>query len=75
MSAFDPKRTLEEECCNGKNERRELDGGIGRGAISADEISQFVGRRVKRGSGDRDERVPAKPSPHSFANIPAFSQR
>jgi len=49
MSAFDPKQTLEEECCSGRNERRELDGGTSRGAISADEIIQFVGRRVKRG--------------------------
>ena len=36
---------------------------------------ELVGRRMKRGSGDRDERVPAKPSPHIFANIPVFSQR
>ena len=38
---------------SGKNERRSLDGGTGRGAILDDEIIQFVGRRVKRGRYNR----------------------
>jgi hypothetical protein len=49
MPASGTWRTLEEECCSGKNERRSLDGGTSGGAILHDEIIQFVGRRVKRG--------------------------
>jgi hypothetical protein len=63
MSSCDPRRTLEAECCSGKNERRSLGGGTSRGAILAYEIIELVGSRVKRGCGDTDKKIPANPSP------------